>query len=37
MCTNRTSIDSHVHWKNLFHENRLSSRIYADFEVDNGM
>ena len=33
--TNRTSSESHLHWKNHFHKNPLSFRIFADFEADN--
>ena len=33
--TFRTSLDSHLHWKNLYHKNPLDFRIYADFEADN--
>ena len=33
--TIRTSIDSHLHWKNHFHKTPIFFRIYADFEVDN--
>ena len=32
---NRTSPDSHLHWKNPFHKSPLKFRIYADFEADN--
>ena len=31
----RTSSESHLHWKNHFHKNKLYFRIYADFEADN--
>ena len=33
--TIRTSPDSHLHWKNHFHNNPSFFRIYADFEIDN--
>ena len=33
--TIRTSNESHLHWKNLFHKHPLYCRIYADFEADN--
>ena len=33
--TIRTSNESHLHWKKLFHKNTLHFRIYADFEADN--
>ena len=33
--TIKTSNESHLHWKNLFHKNPLYFRIYADFEADN--
>ena len=33
--TIRTSLDSHLHWKNHFHKNPLYFRLYADFEADN--
>ena len=33
--TNRTSSESHFHWKNHFHKNPLYFKIYADFEADN--
>ena len=33
--TIKTSNESHLHWKNYFHENPLNFRIYADFEADN--
>ena len=33
--TLRTSSEPPLHWKNHFHENPLSSRIYADLEADN--
>ena len=33
--TNRTSNESHFHWKKHFHKNPLYFRIYADFEADN--
>ena len=29
------SPESHLHWKDHFHKNRLYFRIYADFEADN--
>ena len=32
--TIRTSKDSHLNWKKLFHKNPLYFRIYADFEAD---
>ena len=35
MCTIRTSNESHIQWKKLFHENPLYFRIYTDFEADN--
>ena len=35
ICTIRTSNESHLFWKKLFHENPLYFRIYADFEADN--
>ena len=31
----RTSSESHLHWKNHFHENPLYVRIIAEFEADN--
>ena len=31
----RTSLESHLHWKNHFHKNPLFFKIYADFEADN--
>ena len=31
----RTSNESHLHWKLLFHKSSLYFRIYADFEADN--
>ena len=31
----KTSNESHLHWKKLFHKNPLYFRIYADFEADN--
>ena len=33
--TNKTSNESHLHWKTHFHKNPLFFRIYADFEADN--
>ena len=33
--TIRTSSESHLHWRNLFHENPIYFRVYADFEADN--
>ena len=33
--TLRTSSESHLHWKNLFHKNLLYFGIYADFESNN--
>ena len=33
--TIKTSNESHLHWKNHFHKNALTFRIYADFEADN--
>ena len=33
--SNRTSNESHLHWKKHFHKNPLYFRIYADFEADN--
>ena len=33
--TIRTSSESQVYWKKLFHKNQLYFRIYADFEADN--
>ena len=33
--TTRTSLESHIHWKDLFHKNPLHFGIYADFEADN--
>ena len=33
--TNRTSIESHLHWKHHFHKNPLYFMICADFEADN--
>ena len=33
--TLRTSDESHLQWKNHFHENPLYFRNYADFEADN--
>ena len=35
ICTIRTSSDSHLYWKKLFHTNPLYFRIIADFEADN--
>ena len=32
--TNRTSLESHLHWKDHFHKNPLYFGIYADFEAD---
>ena len=34
LTTIRTSLDSHICWKNHFHRNPLYFRIYADFEAD---
>ena len=31
----RTSSEPHFHWRDLFHWNRLSFRIYGDLEADN--
>ena len=31
----RTSLESHLHWKNHFHKNPFFFRIYADIETDN--
>ena len=33
--TIRTSSESHIYCKKLFHKNILFFRIYADFEADN--
>ena len=33
--TIRTSLESHIHWKDHFHENPLYFSLYADFEADN--
>ena len=33
--TIRTSPEPHLHWKDHFHENPITFRIYADFEADN--
>ena len=33
--TNRTSNESHLHWKYHFHKSPLCFRIIADFEADN--
>ena len=33
--TNRTSPESHLHWKKHFHKNPLYFRIYGEFEADN--
>ena len=33
--TIRTSSESHLHWKDHFHQNPLYFRIIADFEADN--
>ena len=33
--TIRTSLESHLHWKNHFHKNPLHFRLFADFEADN--
>ena len=33
--TNRTSPESHLHWKEHFHRKPSFFRIYADFEADN--
>ena len=33
--TFKTSNESHIYWKKLFHKNPLFFRIYADFEADN--
>ena len=35
ICTIRTSNESHLYWKKLFHKNPLYFRIIADFEADN--
>ena len=35
ICSIRTSLDSHIYWKNHFHKNPLYFRIYAAFEADN--
>ena len=35
ICTIRTSNESHLYWKKLFHKNPLYFRIFADFEADN--
>ena len=35
IATIKTSIESHLHWKNPFHKNPLYFRIFADFEADN--
>ena len=29
----KTSPNSHIYWKKYFHKNKLSFRIYADFEL----
>ena len=31
----RTPPESHLHWKNLFHNNPIDFTIYADFDADN--
>ena len=33
--TIKTSNESHLQWKNLFHKNQLCFRKYADFDADN--
>ena len=33
--TIKTSNESHIYWKKLFHKNPFYFRIYADFEADN--
>ena len=33
--TIKTSSESHLHWKKLFHKNLLYFKVYADFEADN--
>ena len=33
--TIRTSDESHIYWKILFHKNPLNSRISAEYETDN--
>ena len=33
--TIRTSPESHLHWRKLFHKNPLYFRMYADFKADN--
>ena len=35
LTTIRTSSESHIYWKKLFHRNPLCFRTYADFEADN--
>ena len=35
--TIRTALESHLHWQDQFHKNPLCFRIYAYFEVDNGI
>ena len=32
--TKRTSPDSHIYWKNHFHNNPVCFRIFADFEAN---
>ena len=33
--TNRTSLESHIYWKEHFHKNPLYFRTYADLDGDN--
>ena len=33
--TIRTSLESHLHWKDHFHNNPFFFRTYGDFEADN--
>ena len=35
--TTKTSCESHLHWKNQFHENLFYFRFFADFEADKGI
>ena len=35
ICSIRTSNESHLYWKKLFHKNPFYFKIYAEFEADN--
>ena len=35
VCTIKTSLECHLHWKKHFHKNPLYFRLIADFEADN--